>query len=145
MARIKLKFPVGNAKQIEIKVRISDINYGNHLGNDSLVTILHEARIQWLQTGGFTEKNIGDTGLILNELVVNYLNEGFYGDLFQINILPGEISNMGFEIYYRIDAIRNEQKINIGIAKTGMVCFDYEIRKPKLIPTEFASFLAAHY
>ncbi len=40
-----------------LEVRISDINYGNHLGHDSLVSLLHEARVRFLRHLGYTELN----------------------------------------------------------------------------------------
>ncbi len=49
MSRIKIEMPEIKLTAIKIPVRISDINYGNHVGNDAFVFILHEARIQWLQ------------------------------------------------------------------------------------------------
>ena len=56
--------------EVKVLVRISDINYGNHLGNDSLVSIIHEARILWLKSLNYTELNIEGTGLIMSDLAV---------------------------------------------------------------------------
>ena len=46
MARIKLEMPEQFMGSFQVPVRITDINYGNHLGNDAFVSILHEARMQ---------------------------------------------------------------------------------------------------
>ena len=62
MARIKINIPPGFITTLSIPVRITDLNYGNHLGNDSLVSILHEARVQWLKLNGYTELDIEGTG-----------------------------------------------------------------------------------
>ena len=72
MARIKIIIPEKIITQIIIPVRITEINYGNHLGNDALVSILHEARMQWLSQLGYTELNIENTGLIMSDLAVEY-------------------------------------------------------------------------
>ncbi|MEO9210776.1 MAG: thioesterase family protein, partial [Ginsengibacter sp.] len=75
MARIKLELPQKSIATVSIPVRITDINYGNHVGNDALVSILHESRMLFLKQHGFTELNAGGNALILNELVVLYKNE----------------------------------------------------------------------
>ena len=45
MGRVKIKFPAENPLFITtIHVRIGDINYGGHVGNDAILSIIHEAR-----------------------------------------------------------------------------------------------------
>ena len=134
MARIKLQVPEKKLASITIPVRITDINYGNHVGNDSLVAMMHEARVQWLNSLQFTELDAGGTGLIMSDLAVEYLNESFYGDLLCISLFAGEITSAGFEIYYLVETNRNEQTKIIARAKTGMVCFNYSARKVAALP-----------
>lgn len=134
MARIKLQIPENKLASISIPVRITDVNYGNHVGNDSLVAMLHEARVQWLNSLQFTELDAGGTGLIMSDLAVEYLNESFYGDLLCISLFAGEITSAGFEIYYLVETNRNEQTKIIARAKTGMVCFNYSARKVAALP-----------
>ena len=126
----------------EIAVRITDINYGNHVGNDALVRILHEARVQWLTSKNYTELNIEGASLIMADLTVEYKGESFYGDLLKIEIAIGEISKAGFELYYIIHVNRNANNILIAKAKTGMVCFNYEEKKVREIPEKFVQLLS---
>ena len=58
MARIKIDLPEKIISVVNIPLRITDINYGNHLGNDALVGIIHEARVLWLHQMGYTEFDI---------------------------------------------------------------------------------------
>ena len=102
MARIRIEIPSNKIATLNIPVRITDINYGNHLGNDSLVGIIHEARVQWLKDLQFTELNIDGTGLIMSDLGVEYKNESFYGDMLTVEIYVGEITTVGFDLYYSI-------------------------------------------
>jgi acyl-CoA thioester hydrolase len=141
MARVKLEIPVKKIFTIDIPVRITDINYGNHVGNDALVSIIHEARMQWLRTHNFTELNIGSAALIMADLSVEYKAESFYGDILNIAISIGEITKISFEIFYEVTTTRNDKKILIANAKTGMVCFDYEARKVISIPEEFCQII----
>ena len=48
MPRIKLELPEKLVFSTEIPVRITDINYGGHLGNDSILSIVQEARVRFL-------------------------------------------------------------------------------------------------
>ena len=141
MARIKITIPEHKIFSAIIPVRITDINYGNHLGNDALVSIIHEARMQWLASNNKTELQIDGVALIMADLAVEYKGEAFYGDVLNINIAVDEIQKVSFELYYEISTIRNERSILIAKAKTGMVCFDYQARKVTSIPNAFVYFL----
>lgn len=138
MARIKLTLPEHKIFTTKIAVRITDINYGNHLGNDALVSMLHEARMQWLTSLNYTELNIENAALIMADLAVEYKSESYYGDVFLIDIFIGEITKVSFEIFYNIYTMRKGESILIAKAKTGMVCYDYDAKKVVNIPEEFA-------
>ena len=131
MSRIKIYIPQNIISTVNIQVRITDINYGNHLGNDSLVSILHEARVMWLRSIHYSEIDIEGVGLIMSDLAVEYKNESFYGDELIINISVGEISSVAFELFYAVSTLRCEKIIQIAKAKTGLVCFDYANTKEK--------------
>ena len=106
MARIKINIPEKIIATVIIPVRITDINYGNHVGNDALVGIIHEARVQWLSQLGYTELNIEGTGLIMSDLAVEYKNESFYGDQLKVTISIGELTAVSFELFYSIVAAK---------------------------------------
>ena len=134
MARVKLEIPGNKIAVAPIPVRITDINYGNHLGNDAFVSIIHEARMQWLHQHGYTELNIEGTGLILADLIVEFKNESFYGDLIEVTLAVGEISKVSFELYYELRTKRDDKIIILALAKTGMVCYNYTLKKVTGIP-----------
>jgi acyl-CoA thioester hydrolase len=136
MPRIKIELPQKLLASVSIPVRITDINYGNHLAHNSIVEIIHEARVQFLNQYGFTELNVGGTALIMGELLVEFKNESFYSDLLKIRIFSGEITGVSFELFYEITVNRKEEKIVIALAKTGMVCYNYAIKKVRPMPAE---------
>lgn len=142
MPRIKL-FPPERFFDISIKipVRITDINYGDHVGNDSLVSIIHEARMQFLQHHSFTELNIEGIGLIMSELIVEFKNESVYKDIIEVKIAAGEISKVSFELFYKLAALRGNEDFLIAHAKTTMVCYDYELKKVAMIPGKLKAIL----
>ena len=141
MARVKIEIPENKITTVSIPVRITDINYGNHLGNDSFIAIIHEARMQWLQQYHYTELNIEGTGLILADLMVEFKNESFYGDCIEVTIFAGEISKVSFELYYQLSTKRNDSIILLALAKTGMVCYDYMAKKVIRIPEKLKAIL----
>ena len=135
MARVKLKFP--DEKPLFstiIPVRVGDLNYGNHVGNDSVLSLIHEARMQFMQSHGYTELNIEGLGLIMADVMIAYKGESFYGDQLEISLFAEEITQCSFDLLYKITTIRNGNNLDIAYAKTGMVCFDYYSRKIADIP-----------
>jgi acyl-CoA thioesterase FadM len=132
MARISIEFPPTFNFTATIPVRITDVNYGGHVGNDTILSIIHEARVQYLKSLGYTEKNFGGVGLIMSDVVINFKNELFYGDVISAAVAAINISRASFDIVY---VLKNGDAI-IAEAKTGMVCFDYDKRKVTALPEE---------
>jgi acyl-CoA thioester hydrolase len=129
MGRIKLVMPEKILTTVSIPVRITDLNYGNHVGNDSLVSILHEARVLWLNSHNFSELDVDGTSLIMGDLAVEFVNESFYGDKLIVTLAAGEVTGVSFELFYAVHCFRNEKNFIIARAKTGMVCYDYKLKK----------------
>jgi len=142
MARVKIVIPDNKIGSFAIPVRITDINYGNHVGNDSFVSILHEARVKWLNQYNLTELNIDGVGLIMSDLEIEFKKESFYGDIIEVQLSVGEISRVGFELYYQLNTKRNEGSVILAIAKTGMVCYNYLNKKMSAIPDVLKNLLA---
>lgn len=139
MARIKISLPESFLLTVELPVRITDLNYGNHLGNDALVSLLHEARVQLLRHVGLSELDPATgQGLIMADLAVEYRGEGFYGDVLQVQMAATELHKYGFDVVYQLQTTTGRA---IARAKTGMLCFDYTTRKLKGLPTDVAACL----
>ena len=144
MARIKIEIPSVKLTEVKIPVRITDVNYGNHVGNDAFVSIIHEARLQWLKQNGFSELNFGGSGLIMGDLFVEFKNESFYGDIISVCLFAGEISRVSFELFYQLTTERNGANVLLANCKTTMICFDYTIKKPVSLGEEAKSILSGH-
>ncbi|NIG56967.1 thioesterase family protein [Chitinophaga sp. Cy-1792] len=142
MARIKIDLPAQFSFSITIPVRIQDVNYGGHVGNDAILSIMHEARIQYLQQLGYKELDHStNTGLIMADVAIAYKGEAFHGDIFKVEVAAGEFSTFGFELFYRITTTRDEKQITVAEGKTGMVCFDYNTRKVAKLSAEMKASL----
>ncbi|MBN8859088.1 MAG: thioesterase family protein [Sphingobacteriales bacterium] len=136
MARIKLEMPQTFLFQTAIPVRITDINYGGHAGNDSILSIIHEARMQFLKHWGCDEKNFFGTGLIMNDVAIQFKKEVFYGDILEVSVTIQDIEKAGFDIIYKLNITKADRTETAVIAKTGMVCFDYNTKKITAVPQE---------
>lgn len=136
MQRIKIELPKTFAFTTEIPVRITDINYGGHLGNDTVLSIMHEARMQYLKHHGFTELEFGGVGMIMSDVGIQFKNELFYGDVVIASVTAGAFSKIAFDLYYKLEKRSGESTVVVAAAKTGMVCFDYEKRKTVAVPEE---------
>jgi acyl-CoA thioester hydrolase len=139
MPRIKLKERPFYTFCYKTLLKIRDINYGKHLSNDAVVSLLHEARIYMLQHLGFSEQDLGDgkTGTMMADLAVNYIKEGFLGDKIKIHLNIEEISKKSFRIFYKIERGRDL----IVLAETGIVMVDYQAKSTATIPEMFLTTL----
>jgi acyl-CoA thioester hydrolase len=122
--------------ETKMDVKIGDINYGNHVGNERFLLFAQETRIRFLQSIGCTEAKFGDHGLILTEAHVEYFHELFHGDNLLIRMSVGTPSRASFDCFYEIIALRHSGNVTAAVIKTAMVCFDYQERKVRSINDE---------
>ena len=139
MSRVEIRFPAVSHFSTELAVRISDINYGNHLGHDRMITMIHEARMLFFRSLGYSELDIEGVGTLIADLAITYQNEAFYGDLLEFDISVQEISRKSCQLYYRVSRVAGdgEARSLIALAKTGVVFFDFDLRKSSIIPAGF--------
>ncbi len=135
MGRTQIKLPKKFTFHTDVGVRISDINYGNHLGNDAVLRLVHEARVRFLQQYGFSEMDICSLGLILTDAVIVYKSQGYYGDPLRIEVAVAGAYRYGCDMYYRITNKATGKEV--ARAKTGIVLFDYAGNKMADLPDEF--------
>ncbi|WP_432472157.1 acyl-CoA thioesterase [Amphritea sp. HPY] len=135
MARIKIDMPENYSFSTEMPVRISDINYGGHLSNDAVLSMVHEARVRYLNSYNYTELDIEGASIIMTDSAIVYKAEGFHGDQVQIDVTVGDFNKYGCDIYYLLS--NKKTAVEIAHAKTGIVFFDYNERKVVGVPQGF--------
>jgi acyl-CoA thioesterase FadM len=142
MPRIKLNEQQEYAFHHTLMLEPRDINYGGHLGNDALVSIVGSARVNMFRSMRFSEMDLGDgeTGIIMSDLAVNYRSEAFMFDELMIDTHVGEISRSSFRLFHRI---KRDHTV-IALAETGITAFNYALRKIMPIPEAFLDILAGH-
>jgi len=136
MPRIKLieqnKYPFS----LNVTLQPRDINYGGHLGNDALISLLGSARVDMLHSLNMSEGDLGDgrTGIIMSDLVVSFKAEAYMFDELCIETNAGEFSRIGFRIFHRVTKKGGGL---IALAETGMTTFNYSTRKIAQVPDKF--------
>ncbi|MCI0453461.1 MAG: thioesterase family protein [Candidatus Dadabacteria bacterium] len=135
MGRVHLDLPDKFDFSTELSIRVNDINYGGHLGHDTILSLTHEARVRLLSKHGFTEINIDGPGLIISDVVIVYKSEAFYGETLKIEVATRDFSKYGCDFVYKIT--EKETLREIARVKTGIVFFDYEERKVAPVPEKF--------
>ncbi|MCR9144907.1 MAG: thioesterase family protein [bacterium] len=151
MARIQIDLPTDFVFKTEIPVRIDDVNIGGHLGHDSIVSLMHEARARFFAAHGWTEIQVsespggGSVGIIMADLAVQYLSEAFHGNRLRFQIAARDFSSKGCDLVYVIRLVGHGSDRGAGEvarAKTGIVFFDYQARTPVEIPPRFRALFA---
>lgn len=137
MARIEIEMIDDFVFVTELEVRMADINSANHLGHDAFVSLMNEARVQFLEYLGFPIPGIEEKGLIIADLAVSYKSQSFYKDRLKFEIGAGDFNKYGCDIFYRVTNIKTDDLV--ALAKTGVVFFDYSKNKVTNIPEAFVS------
>ncbi len=136
MSRVKLLFPQKIHYSCTVPILVQHINYGNHVGNDSIVSILHHARVQFLTHLGYNELNVEGIGIIMADLQVQYKKQLFLHSTITIHLSVDNFSTNSFSINYKIVDTNDNENVAI-LAKTNMVCFDYALQKISAVPNIF--------
>jgi acyl-CoA thioesterase FadM len=138
MARITLQFPEGQfCYSTRLIVRVTDINSAQHLGNDSMISMISEARARFLFDHGISEDRDDHVGIIVTDLATTYRAEAYARDelLFEVGVM--DFNRYGGDIIFRIT--RPADDTLIAMAKSGFVFFDYVGKKVVPMPEPFAA------
>lgn len=134
MNRAKLILPEHFPFSTTISIRITDLNYGGHVGNDSFLSLLQEARQQFLLSHGYKELSIEGIGLIMADAVLEFKKELNHGDIVKISVAATDFDKLGFDLYYLMEVADGDNLVVAGKAKTGMMCYDYSLKKRMPVP-----------
>jgi acyl-CoA thioesterase FadM len=141
MARLTIDLPSTYLFNADIVVRATDLNYGGHVGNDTILSYMQELRVQFYRHLGFkSELNIvGPVGQIITDAAVVYKSESFLGDVITGSIGVSDFNKYGFDYIYLLTNKATSKEVARG--KTGIVCFDYDKRKVVSVPHELMAAL----
>jgi acyl-CoA thioesterase FadM len=141
MARGEIELPHAFPFETELPIRVSDLNYGGHLGNDAVLALAQEARVRLLATRGWSELSVDGAGLIQVDAAVVYRAEGRYGMVLRVEVAVAEVRTRGCDFLFRMTDKATGQEL--ARVKTGVVFFDYQARKVLHVPPAFRGAFAA--
>ncbi|MFO7524083.1 MAG: thioesterase family protein [Ignavibacteriaceae bacterium] len=140
MSRIKIEIPEKFIFSTEISVRVYDVNFAGHLSNDSILSMVHEARIRFLKNWGYSEVDTAGAGIIMFDAALQYKSQGYHGDVLLFEVTVDNFIRNGCDFIFRIT--NKETGKEIARAKTGIAFFDYEMNKIVPVPEEFKRIMA---
>jgi acyl-CoA thioesterase FadM len=143
MNRVKIILPEKFSFSTHLTIRVTDLNYGGHVGNDTFLSLIQEARQQFLLSHGYEELSIAGVGLIIADASIEFKRELNYGDIVRISVAAADFDKLGFDLFYRLEVVNGEDTILAGRAKTGMLCYDYLLKKKVSVPEEAVKKLSA--
>jgi acyl-CoA thioester hydrolase len=129
MERVKIKLPAQFNFSTTVRIRITDLNFGGHVGNDTFLSLLHEARHEFLKHHSYGETSFEGAGLIMTDAVIEYKSELVQGDEIKISVAADGFDKFGFDLFYKMEVITATENMLAAKAKTGMLCFDYTTKK----------------
>lgn len=139
--RIKLEMPQYYHFETTLTVRITDLNYGGHVGNEMLLVYAQQARVEWLKQWGYGELTLAGKGIIMTDAGVVYQAEIHEGEVLTIGLAVQNLTKIGFDLYYQVSNKATGKAV--AKIKTGILCFDYTTKKIAPIPAEVVKKLQA--
>lgn len=139
MARVTINLPETFSFSTELPIYISQINRGDHVGNDSMVNILNEATIRFFGAKGIADFCVHGVRLINADMAMELKAESKYGDSLLVEIAPNDFHKYGCDLVYRISS-KNHGHV-VALAKMGYVAFDYETGSLTEAPAGFQEFM----
>lgn len=141
MGRVAIELPERFPYAVELEVRVGDLNYGNHLGNDAVLGLIHEARRRYIRSLGSDEIGADRVGFVVADAAVIYRAQAFYADRLRIEVAAGEFGSRSCAFFFRVSAVADGRVV--AEARTGMVSFDFEAQKAVSMPEALRAKLQA--
>ncbi len=135
MSRVEIELPERFTFSTELPVRITDLNYGNHVGHDRLISLTHEARAQLFARHGWTELDVAGVGIAIADLAAVYRVEVKYGMVLVVEVAVTGLRTRACDLYYRLS--RKDTGAEVARVKTGIVFLDYRSGKVAHLPEPF--------
>lgn len=137
MARIHIDLPEQFSFSTEIQIYINHINYGNHLDNSALLSLVSEARVRFFKDLGYTELDVEGCGIIVADAAIQYKSEAFHGEVMAFEMTANDFNKYGCDLVWRITDQVSGREVARG--KHGILFFDYSVRKVALVPPAFVA------
>ena len=141
MARIRIQLPEHFSFSTELTLYQSHLNYGGHLDNALLLTLVSEARVRFFKALGYTELDVEGVGILVADAALQYRSEAFHGEVMVVEMAAADLGPKGCDLVWCMTEKISQREVARG--KTGIVFFDYTSHKVAPMPSAFRDKLAA--
>ncbi|CAH1043868.1 acyl-CoA thioesterase [Halomonas sp. TD01] len=141
MERVTLDFPTAAIiHRHPLTVRVTDMNYGRHLGHDALVSLLHEARVHAFAALGLPEWDMKGYPSVVVDLAVQYQSEARWPDALMIETAVPEPQGKALAVYQRI--CHAETGKVVATARVNQLLLDLSSGRPVKVPDDVVQAIA---
>lgn len=135
MARIHIQLPEQFIFATDLTLYQSHLNYGGHLDNALLLTLVSEARVRFFKSMGYTELDVEGVGILVADAAVQYRSEAFHGEVMVVHMAAADLGPKGCDLVWCMTEQTSRREVARG--KTGIVFYDYTNHKVAPMPTAF--------
>ena len=116
-----------------LTVRVSEINYRNHVSYHNYLLYFQEARIGYFNQLGCTEKDIYGVGMVVSEVTCQYKRQLFLGDVIRVSCGMTKVEPKMFQLGYQIE----KAGAVCALGSTTNLCYDYALERVVPLPDAF--------
>ncbi len=135
MPRIKIDLPEKFIFSTDIPIYIGHINYGHHLDNAQMISLISEARVRFFKSLGYSELDVEGVGIIVADVAAQYRSEAFHGETMVVEMAADDFNKYGCDLVWRMSDKASGREVARG--KHGIIFFDYTARKAASVPAAF--------
>lgn len=128
-------FMPANTFFLDQPVRVTDLNYGAHVGIMQMHGMAHNARYCLLASLEMSEVDIGGAGIMALESNIKLSAESFLGDILRFFVNIEILSKTQFKCI--ISVYNPTTNKPVATVEEKMLCYDYARKKPAAIPEGF--------
>ncbi|RUR32038.1 thioesterase [Vreelandella andesensis] len=141
MERVTLDFPTAAIiHRHPLTVRVTDMNYGRHLGHDALVSLCHEARVHAFAALGLPEWDMKGYPSVVVDLAVQYQSEARWPDALIIETAVLEPQGKALTVYQRICHADTDKVV--ATVRVNQLLLDLSTGRPVKVPDDVTQAIA---
>lgn len=135
MPRIQYSLPEQFVFSTELPIYTSHINWGGHLDNAQLLSLVGEARSRFFLWLDYEEKRVEDCSIVIGDVLAQYKSEAFYGETMQVHLAVTDFNRYGFDLAFQMTDLATGREVSRG--KQGVVFISLADKKISPLPEAF--------
>ncbi len=135
MSNPEIQIPSQFPFSTELSIRRIDLSLDLHVSFASILDIVMEAHLRFLQNYNFTPTDIFGKSVIFANANVIYQGELLFNDQVKIDVAPDNFFEKGFDFIFRLT--KQNGAVPVALVKIKVLFFDYSIKKVTRVPEEF--------